>query len=80
MTAKGTIKVEDELKNSWWCSVKYRQCIPYAGGGKGKKKKKEALKNSRSLRTYGNYVIPQHFLETKKGKKRRAWTEKNDKS
>lgn len=38
MTAKGTNKVEDELKNSWHCSVKYRQCIPYAGGGKEKKK------------------------------------------
>lgn len=56
MIAKGTIKVEDELKNSRCCSVRYRQCIPYARGGKGEKKK-EALKHSRSLRTYGKYVI-----------------------
>lgn len=35
MTARGTNKVEDELKNSWCCSVKYRQCIPYAKREKG---------------------------------------------
>lgn len=56
MIVKGTIKVEDELKNSWCCSVRYRQCIPYAGGGK-REEKKETLKHSTSLRTYGKYVI-----------------------
>lgn len=33
MIVKGTtIHVEDELKNNWCC--RYRQGIPYAGGGK----------------------------------------------
>lgn len=41
MTAKGSNKVEDELKKSWCCSVKYRQCIPYAGGAKEEEKKKK---------------------------------------
>lgn len=78
MTAKGIIKVEDELKNSWCCSVKYRQCIPYAGRGKGKKnfKEQQFIENLWKM----SYPTTLSRNKYKIGEGRRAWTEKMDKS
>lgn len=88
MISKGTIKVEDELKNSWCCSVRYRQRIPHAGGKKKIKKNRKEKKNwnnfeaQKNMRTYGKYIILWHFPrnEYEIGEERRAWTEKTDKS
>lgn len=62
MTAKGTIKVEDGRRIAGAVVLNIDNVFHMQEEEKGKKK--GTLKNSRSLRTCGNYFIPQHFLET----------------